>query len=483
MRRARGLLALAVAALSLVPLTGAGAAPHDPAHDIGTERSKLEGRSTAAALADDVEYNAAAIHVVLDPRLDNGPGYNGRGDIIGAGASNEAEAVVLLVAVDIYEDPHAYNWRVHDTGVLWEIDVNGDNRADYKAFFLYADGRVQGDVTDPNLRSVCAADPLWDAANQSYAVGFPPGCIGDPASFNYTSFMLYGTDFTTSSDGAPDSLGFVGPVKRGGGAPAPAPAPPPGPTPVNCAGGAGYWLLGRDGGVFSFGTAPFYGSTGNIRLNQPVVGMTRAPVGKGYWFVAADGGIFAYGPNAGFFGSTGSIRLAQPIVGMATTPTGKGYWLVARDGGLFAFGDAGFFGSRGGQPGAPIIGMGTTPTGKGYWLASSDGSVYAFGDAKFHGAAVGRAGNSFVAFAARPQGDGYWFVTIDGAVHGFGAAPYRGGRNGKPGAPIAGAASSANGGGYRLVATDGSVYTYGASSCGGMNGRSLSAPMVGISTA
>lgn len=37
--------------------------------------------------------------------------------------------------------------------------------------------------------------------------------------------------------------------------------------------GGGYWLVARDGGVFSFGDARFYGSTGGIHLNQPVVGM------------------------------------------------------------------------------------------------------------------------------------------------------------------------------------------------------------------
>jgi hypothetical protein len=34
----------------------------------------------------------------------------------------------------------------------------------------------------------------------------------------------------------------------------------------------GYWLVAADGGVFSF-NAPFYGSTGNIHLNQAIVGI------------------------------------------------------------------------------------------------------------------------------------------------------------------------------------------------------------------
>jgi hypothetical protein len=40
------------------------------------------------------------------------------------------------------------------------------------------------------------------------------------------------------------------------------------PTPD----GNGYWLHASDGGVFSFGDAVFYGSSGGIKLNQPVVG-------------------------------------------------------------------------------------------------------------------------------------------------------------------------------------------------------------------
>ena len=73
--------------------------------------------------------------------------------------------------------------------------------------------------------------------------------------------------------------------------------------------------------------------------------MAADPDGTGYWFVGPDGGIFAY--KAPFWGSTGSIKLTKPIVGMAATPSGKGYWLVASDGGMFAFGDAGFYGSTG----------------------------------------------------------------------------------------------------------------------------------------
>ena len=157
--------------------------------------------------------------------------------------------------------------------------------------------------------------------------------------------------------------------------------PPRRPDPDSA---AGYWLLGADGGVFSFGEAPFHGSTGDRTLNQPAVAMAAVPGAAGYWFAAADGGVFTFG-DATFFGSTGGVALNQPIVGMAPTPTGDGYWLVARDGGIFTFGDATFFGSVPGSglctstsPAARLV---ASATGHGYWVATADGAVTPFGDA------------------------------------------------------------------------------------------------------
>ena len=129
--------------------------------------------------------------------------------------------------------------------------------------------------------------------------------------------------------------------------------------------GDGYWLVASDGGIFSYGDAVFYGSTGSIHLNQPVVGMAAAPGGTGYWLVASDGGIFAYG-TAPFLGSMGGTPLNAPIVGMAAG-TG-GYWMAAMDGGVFNFGTP-FLGSMGGQPNPnPIRAIAATHAGKGYWL-------------------------------------------------------------------------------------------------------------------
>ncbi|MCZ7527379.1 MAG: hypothetical protein M5U14_13970 [Acidimicrobiia bacterium] len=227
------------------------------------------------------------------------------------------------------------------------------------------------------------------------------------------------------------------------------------------AGLAGYYVLGADGGVFAFGDARFYGSTGGMRLNQPIVGMAATPSGKGYWLVAADGGIFGFG-DAGFFGSTGAIRLHQPIVGMAATPSGKGYWLVAADGGVFAFGDAGFFGSTGAiRLHQPIVGMAATPSGKGYWLVAADGGIFSFGDAGFFGSAGGRSlSQPITGMAASPGGGGYWLLGRDGSVLAFGTASELGSPAGLW-LHATGIAPTRTGGGYVIAGNIGLVFAYG----------------------
>jgi len=39
-----------------------------------------------------------------------------------------------------------------------------------------------------------------------------------------------------------------------------------------------YWLVASDGGVFSYGDASFFGSTGSLKLNQPIVGASAVGI-------------------------------------------------------------------------------------------------------------------------------------------------------------------------------------------------------------
>jgi N-acetylmuramoyl-L-alanine amidase len=62
--------------------------------------------------------------------------------------------------------------------------------------------------------------------------------------------------------------------------------------------GRGYWLVARDGGVFTFGDARFYGSAGGSRLPAPVIGMVATGDGGGYWLVLGNGQIRPFGDAA-----------------------------------------------------------------------------------------------------------------------------------------------------------------------------------------
>ncbi len=235
------------------------------------------------------------------------------------------------------------------------------------------------------------------------------------------------------------------------------------PEPAGAALTSGYWLMGTDGGVFSFGKAGFFGSTGSVPLNQPIVGTASSPSGRGYWMVAADGGIFAFG-DAGFYGSMGGKPLNKPIVAMAPTKTGKGYWLVAADGGIFSFGDAGFYGSMGGEKlNKPMVDMTATPTGRGYWMAATDGGIFSFGDAGFFGSTGAiKLEKRIHAMSATPSGRGYWMVAGDGGIFAFGDAGFFGSAAGGGAEKrVIDMAPSASGRGYYVTTSEGQVLGYG----------------------
>jgi len=252
---------------------------------------------------------------------------------------------------------------------------------------------------------------------------------------------------------------------------------PTAPAPAD----AGTWLAAADGGVFSFGGAPFYGSMGGKRLNRPIVTMAATPTGRGYWLVASDGGVFAFG-DAGFFGSTGAISLVKPIVAMAPTPSGRGYWLVASDGGVFAFGDAGYFGSTGGRKLVkPIVGMSPTASGNGYWLVAADGGIFTFGNAAFLGGTGStKLKSPIVGMAATPGGRGYWLAAADGGIFSFGDAPFAGSAGGlRLAGPVVSMAATPRGLGYWLVGSDGGIFSFGdAGFAGSLGGIRLAAPVV-----
>jgi hypothetical protein len=254
----------------------------------------------------------------------------------------------------------------------------------------------------------------------------------------------------------------------------------------------GYWLVGADGGIFTFGRAAFFGSTGNLRLQRPVVGMAPTTDHQGYWMVATDGGLFAFG-DAGYHGSLPALgyhpagsglpdSLNAPIVAMVASPDGLGYLLVASDGGVFAFGDAQYHGScpaLGGCSGA-VVAVVPTAQEAGYWVVTQTGRVYPFGDATALGQPAGQLDSPVTGAVASADGAGYLIADAAGQVFSYGDArppgpvPALG-----PGDRVVGVVADDTGQGYWLVTAAGAVFTDGdAPVDGSMAGRPLNAPMV-----
>ncbi len=246
----------------------------------------------------------------------------------------------------------------------------------------------------------------------------------------------------------------------------------------------GYWMVARDGGIFSYGRS-FYGSTGSLTLNQPIVGLAPTHDDGGYWLAAADGGIFSYG-DAGYQGSLPQEGVStNKVVAIVSDPATNGYDLIGSDGSVWVFntpqfGDLPFFGFHVNN----IVGAALTPDDKGLYLVGADGKVYSLlGDGVVQGDASGVQLNApIVGMAVDPATGGYWLVGRDGGVFSYGA-PFYGSTGGlRLNQPVTAMESTGDGGGYWFTATDGGVFAYGDASFEGSTGSLvLNQPVVGMS--
>ena len=257
----------------------------------------------------------------------------------------------------------------------------------------------------------------------------------------------------------------------------------------------GYWLVGSDGGVFTFGQANFYGSTGSLKLQRPVVGIVSTADHGGYWLDASDGGVFSYGDTA-FFGSIPGLglhpagsgvakSLNAPIVGMVPSYDDHGYFMVASDGGVFTFGDAKFSGSCPGIGGCAGSAVSVLPdsTGNGYWLVTNLGAIYAFGDAPYFGA-PGNNGAPVTAAVRTSDGGGYWVLAADGTVSNYGDAAALGaqGHSFYSDDPATAIFSAFDNQGASVAYSDGGIQHYGdAPSYGDMSGTNLNGSIIAAS--
>ena len=258
---------------------------------------------------------------------------------------------------------------------------------------------------------------------------------------------------------------------------------PPTPEPAR----PGYWLTASDGGIFSFGASTFYGSTGNLHLNEPVVGMAPTPDRRGYWLVASDGGVFAFG-DAGFYGSTGALHL-NAAGGGHGTDTGRPRLL------------AGGFGRRGvrlrrrrlrgldrrartSTPGGGHRRRARRRTATGWWPRTAGSSPSDRRPSPGRPATWPWPVPSWAWPPRLARGVGYWLVASDGGIFSFGGAGFYGstGGEGLP-SPVVGMAPTTDGHGYWLAAADGGVFALGdALFSGALAGLPLNSPVVGLST-
>ncbi|HTW09909.1 MAG TPA: G1 family glutamic endopeptidase [Acidimicrobiales bacterium] len=183
----------------------------------------------------------------------------------------------------------------------------------------------------------------------------------------------------------------------------------------------GYWLLGLDGGVFSYGSAGFYGSAAKIESGKgqyEVTSMAATPDGRGYWVVNAEGGIFPYG-DARYYGSIASMNSVEPpVIQVTATADGRGYYMVGLDGSVFAFGDAHYYGSCqtiGGCGVFEVTSLLPDTTGGGYWILTENCNLVSFGDAPLissFGCESRSVATREIARSAAPtpDGKGFWVL-------------------------------------------------------------------------
>jgi hypothetical protein len=237
---------------------------------------------------------------------------------------------------------------------------------------------------------------------------------------------------------------------------------------VSTPAGSGYWLAYSDGAVVARGAAGFHGDVAAFSLNKPISAIVAARDGAGYRLFGRDGGAFSFGSAPALNpGSLAGYPLNGEIVAAVSSPSGNGYRMVGTDGGVFNFGDSqalspGSLANSPPGPGGAIVGVAGTPSGSGYWLAGRDGGVYRFGDAPPLPDLRGIALSAPIVGIAAHGAAGYWLLGGDGGVFAFGSAPFLGGLGGRTLTAPAVAIARTPGaeGGYRVALADGTVYAF-----------------------
>ncbi|HEV7862845.1 MAG TPA: hypothetical protein VGR20_09100 [Acidimicrobiia bacterium] len=260
-----------------------------------------------------------------------------------------------------------------------------------------------------------------------------------------------------STSGLGQATGPLGPTTPpGAGSVSPLTAGPPGTA------GAGYWMVGADGRVATFGRAAHLGdAVANLVKGSDAADIEPTPSRGGYWIVDTAGRVFTFG-DARYFGGVDTRRLAkgETVTSLSSTRSGAGYWIFTTRGRVLPFGDARSYGDMSAVAlNGPVLDSIPTPSGLGYYMVASDGGIFSFGDARFSGSMGGIRLNAPVqSLVPDPDRSGYWLVASDGGVFAF-DAPFRGSMGKvRLNKPVTGMVPFGNG--YLMVGEDGGIFNF-----------------------
>ena len=141
-----------------------------------------------------------------------------RADVVESRATNTTKGIGFAVKVaDPVEPARDPTWNSAATFVLWEIDTNGDDKADFEVEYFLEGGKLIAGVsrlTANGRQAACEAEAQY--MSESYAVGIDPACLGSPASLSYRATVFYAVGSNNDdsiTDVSPDG-GMSAPLRR-----------------------------------------------------------------------------------------------------------------------------------------------------------------------------------------------------------------------------------------------------------------------------
>jgi hypothetical protein len=241
--------------------------------------------------------------------------------------------------------------------------------------------------------------------------------------------------------------------------------------------GAGYYALTRQGQVYAFGTAKWYGDPAG---DQGACGAAAAAgifdsiatSSTGYVALARNGSVCNF--NAAWMGKINTNPATAPAVQIAYGPGDTGYLILTSSGHLYIRGHLRFEGSPfaryHGRLSTRAVGVAinlhSSPSRPGYWVALANGAVLSFGNAPFRGSPLRQYKRTHRWYGAIEAiinngygATGYRVVTYNGSVYNFGI--WHNLRWTYPRGIVIAAASAPQGGNFLLAQTTGAIWGYG----------------------